>query len=103
MLRLTDSQYIPCLYVLNKIDQITIEELDILYRIPNCVPISGYHMWNIDTLLETIWARLNFVRIYTKPRGQLPDFTDPVILPAGKTTMVEFCNRIHRTIINEFK
>lgn len=31
--------YIPCIYVLNKIDQISIEELDIIYKVPHCVPI----------------------------------------------------------------
>ncbi len=34
--------YIPCLYVVNKIDAITMEELEILDRIPNYVPISAY-------------------------------------------------------------
>lgn len=34
-------RYIPVIYALNKIDAITIEELDILYRIPNSVPISS--------------------------------------------------------------
>lgn len=33
--------YIPCIYLLNKIDQISIEELDLVYKIPHCVPISG--------------------------------------------------------------
>lgn len=28
--------YIPCIYVLNKIDQISIEELDIIYKVPLC-------------------------------------------------------------------
>lgn len=31
--------YIPCIYLLNKIDQISIEELDVIYKIPHCVPI----------------------------------------------------------------
>jgi small GTP-binding protein len=30
--------YMPCIYVLNKIDQISIEELDIIYKIPHAVP-----------------------------------------------------------------
>jgi len=58
--------YIPCLYVLNKIDQISIEELDILYRIPNCVPISAHDEWNFDTLLASIWDRLNLLRMYAQ-------------------------------------
>lgn len=33
--------YIPCIYLLNKIDQISIEELDVIYKIPHCVPVSA--------------------------------------------------------------
>lgn len=34
--------YIPCLYVINKIDQITIEELDLFAKVPHYVPISAH-------------------------------------------------------------
>lgn len=47
--------YIPVLYVFNKIDQLTIEELDILDQIPNYVPISSQHEWNLEELMEEIW------------------------------------------------
>ncbi|KAI9248203.1 developmentally-regulated GTP-binding protein 1, partial [Sporodiniella umbellata] len=57
--------YIPAVYVLNKIDQISIEELDLIYKIPNAVPISSNHEWNFDELLEFMWTKLNLVRIYT--------------------------------------
>ena len=40
--------YIPVLYVFNKIDAITIEELDILDQMPNYVPISSQHKWNLE-------------------------------------------------------
>ncbi|RWS22789.1 developmentally-regulated GTP-binding protein 1-like protein, partial [Leptotrombidium deliense] len=56
--------YIPCIYVLNKIDQISIEELDIIYKIPHCVPISAHHKWNFDDLLEMTWDYLKLVRMY---------------------------------------
>jgi small GTP-binding protein len=46
--------YVPCIYVLNKIDQISIEELSILSSIDCCVPISAHHEWNFDDLLETV-------------------------------------------------
>ena len=55
--------YIPCIYLLNKIDQISIEELDIIYRIPHAVPISAHHKWNFDDLLEKMWEYLNLVRM----------------------------------------
>jgi len=95
--------YVPCLYVLNKIDQITIEELDVLYRMPNVVPISGRDKWNIDELLSKIWEKLDLVRIYTKPRGAIPDFSEPVVLRRAERTVGDFCNHIHKGILKEFK
>jgi len=95
--------YIPAIYVLNKIDQITIEELDLLDRMPNVVPISAEHEWNMDGLVEAIWAKLDLVRVYTKPKGQVTDFSEPVILKAGKTTVRHFCNRIHKSIAKDLK
>ncbi|XP_032145044.1 developmentally-regulated GTP-binding protein 1 [Sapajus apella] len=91
--------YIPCIYVLNKIDQISIEELDIIYKVPHCVPISAHHRWNFDDLLEKIWDYLKLVRIYTKPKDQLPDYTSPVVLPYSRTTVEDFCMKMHKNLI----
>lgn len=55
--------YIPCIYILNKIDQISIEELDLIYRIPHAVPLSAHHKWNFDDLLEKIWEYLSLLRM----------------------------------------
>jgi len=95
--------YIPAIYVLNKIDQISIEELDVIYKIPHCVPISAHHKWNFDDLLETLWEYLDFTRIYTKPKGQLPDYNEPVILRRDNRTVEGFVNKIHRTLLKDFK
>jgi len=98
-----NRSYIPCIYLLNKIDQISIEELDIICDIPHCVPISAHHKWNYDSLLEKLWEYLKLVRIYTKPKGQLPDYESPVVLQTDHCTLEDFCNKIHRTILKEFK
>ena len=123
--------YIPAIYVLNKIDQvsffifpifsnlwlkffdnlfllnlkikISIEELEIIYKVPHCVPISAHHKWNFDDLLETLWEYLDFTRIYTKPKGQLPDYNEPVILRRDNRTVEGFVNKIHRTLMKDFK
>uniref|UniRef100_A0A6B2G5R4 Developmentally-regulated GTP-binding protein 1 n=1 Tax=Myxobolus squamalis TaxID=59785 RepID=A0A6B2G5R4_MYXSQ len=95
--------YIPCIYVLNKIDQISIEELDILYRVPHCIPISAHHRWNFDDLLEMIWNYLDLIRIYTKPRGNLPDYTEPAVLGRSRCSIEDLCNSLHKAIIKEFK
>ena len=93
----------PAIYVLNKIDQISVEELDIIYKVPHCVPISAHHKWNFDDLLEKLWEYLKLVRIYTKPKGQLPDYSAPVVLTQGRSSVEDFCNKIHRAILQDFK
>ncbi len=55
--------YIPTLYILNKIDSISIEELEILDRVPHYVPISSRHGWNMDDLLENVWRYLDMIRM----------------------------------------
>lgn len=96
--------YIPAVYVMNKIDQISIEELDIISRIPHNCPISAHHEWNLDGLLEVIWDHLDFVRLYTKPRGQIPDYNAPVILKkTPQPSIATFCGRIHRQMLRKLK
>ena len=40
---------------------------------------------------------------YTKPKGQLPDYSAPVVLKSERKSVEDFCNKIHRSIIREFK
>ncbi|KIK06810.1 hypothetical protein K443DRAFT_119984 [Laccaria amethystina LaAM-08-1] len=95
--------YIPALYVLNKIDAISIEELDLLYKIPMSVPISSREWLNIDELIEKMWETLNLVRVYTKPRGLAPDYSSPVVLRRGRCTVEDFCASIHKEIAKQMK
>eukprot|EP00356_Strombidium_inclinatum_P014594 CAMPEP_0170492810 /NCGR_PEP_ID=MMETSP0208-20121228/12901_1 /TAXON_ID=197538 /ORGANISM="Strombidium inclinatum, Strain S3" /LENGTH=338 /DNA_ID=CAMNT_0010768625 /DNA_START=74 /DNA_END=1090 /DNA_ORIENTATION=- len=94
--------YVPCLYVLNKIDQISIEELDIIDRCPHYVPISAADNWNLDELMEKVWEYLDLIRIYTKPKGAIPDYDSPVIIKRG-SSVAQFCDSIHRGLLKEFK
>jgi len=98
-----NRKYCPCLYVMNKIDQITIEELDLISEIPHHVPVCAHHEWNLDGLADKIWEYMALYRIYTKPKGQIPDYTAPVILPADRNRMEDFCQRIHRSLLAQFK
>jgi ribosome-interacting GTPase 1 len=64
-----NRKYLKCLYVYNKIDQVTIEDVDRLAREPGSVVISGENGWNLDRLVAAIWDALQLLRIYTKKRG----------------------------------
>ena len=54
------------------------------------------------------------IRIYTKPKvgtifctfmkqGQIPDYEEPVILHAENPTIRDFCNRLHKAIVDQFQ
>ncbi|MDI1486826.1 MAG: GTP-binding protein rbg1 [Ramalina farinacea] len=103
VLEAKSRSYIPVIYALNKIDSISIEELDLIYRIPSACPISSEHGWNIDELLEQMWEQLQLRRIYTKPKGKVPDYSSPVVLKKNACTVEDFCNSIHKTIVDQFK
>lgn len=86
--------YIPCLYVFNKIDKISRQEVELIgKRLPHFLPISGEFGWNIEALKAKIWQYMDLTRVYTKPKGQMPDFSAPVILRGSRTTVEAFCNR----------
>lgn len=94
--------YIPCLYILNKIDQVSLEELELLDKIPHYVPVSAHLEWNFDELLAKIWDYLDLVRIYTKPKGQIPDYNAPVVM-RSQSNVETFCNKLHKGIMKQFK
>ena len=96
--------YMPCVYALNKIDAITMEELDVLDAVPHYCPISSHYKWNLDGLMDMVFEYLNMTRVYTKPKGQMPDYSAPVILRGiAEPTVETFCKKIHRTLITDFK
>lgn len=98
-----NRKYIPAIYVLNKIDQLTIEELDIIDQLPHHVPISAFHSWNLEELLEGIWEYTKMIRIYTKPKGQIPDYGAPVVLHDYGPSIENFCDRLHKGIMTQFR
>lgn len=98
-----NRKYVPCIYVLNKIDKISIEELDMIYRIKHAVPVCAHLKWNFDDLLDKCWDYLSLIRIYPKPKGAIIDYEQPVILRSERNSITDFCNSIHRNIISKFK
>ena len=36
-------------------------------------------------------------------QGKLPDYNEPVVLPRSRATVEDFCNKIHRSMIKNFK
>lgn len=98
-----NRKYCKCIYVLNKIDQTYIEDLEILSRVPHYIPISAKDQWNLDGLMEKVWEYLDLIRIYTKPKGQIPDYDAPVVIPRSYSRIEDLCDRLHKGLLKEFK
>jgi uncharacterized protein len=100
-----NRKYIKCLYVYNKIDMITIEEVDALARLPNTAVISSQHNLGLDLLKERLWEMLDLVRVYTEKKGSPPDLKDPLILTKGRGgfTVKAAIMQIHRNLLKNFK
>jgi hypothetical protein len=74
--------------VYNKIDSISLEQVDKLARSPHTVVISCELDLNLSHLIDRIWEELGLVRVYTKKRGAHPDLSDPVCMRRGATVEV---------------
>lgn len=78
-------------------DTITIEEMDKLAREPDSIVISVHMKLNLDALLAKMWEYMGLIRVYTKKRGQPPDFSDPLVLSSerrGTTVEVRVAHRL---------
>lgn len=99
---LGNRKYVRCLYCYNKVDAISLEEVDRLARQPNTVVISCEMGLNMDYLVDVIWKYLCLLRVYTKKKGEYPDIEQGLILRNG-STIEHVCRTIHRTLVNDFK
>ena len=63
------------------------------------------HCWNFDDLLEKIWDCLKLVEHLHQTQRPVswPDYTSPVVLPYSGTMVEDFCMKIHKNLIKEFK
>mmetsp|Transcript_27573 Transcript_27573/g.66282 ORF Transcript_27573/g.66282 Transcript_27573/m.66282 type:complete len:421 (+) Transcript_27573:83-1345(+) len=106
---LGNRQYKPCLYLYNKIDTITIEEVDQLAREPHSIVGSVNKNWNIgkphedDLLKQKMWEYLGLTRIYTKRKGSPPDLEEPVILSEIRKgrTVKSLCANISTQLLRD--
>jgi developmentally-regulated GTP-binding protein 2 len=94
--------YVPCVYVINKVDTIHLQEVDQMARMPYTCVISAHHKWNLDMMLDMVWNNMDVIRVYTKPQGRRPEFSEPLILRRG-ATIKDVCMQIHRTFASRFK
>ena len=100
-----NRKYVKCVYVYNKIDVCSIEEVDDIARQPMSWPISCYMNLGMEGLLLRVWNEMALVRVYTKKQGEKPDFEEPIVLSDGRggSKVTNFCKQLHATLHKEFK
>ena len=103
--RLTGNKtYAKALTVINKIDLVDdafVESLRSRVR-PGFVQVSADSDRNIDVLREEIYRRLEFIRVYMRPKGGQTDYAEPLIMRRG-ATVGAVCDKLHRSMRREFR
>jgi hypothetical protein len=99
-----NRRYIPAIVVLNKIDLVNPEYLiQVKKQIgEEFTPISADQKINIEDLKEVIYNKLNFIRVYLKPRSKEADLEEPLIVTAG-SSISDICTKIHRKFSEKAK
>ena len=105
-----NREYKPCLYLYNKIDTVTIEEVDQLARMPHSIVGSVAEGFNIgatdedDLLKQKLWEYLGLTRVYTKRKGSPPDLEEPVVLSEIRkgTSVKSLCANISSEMLRDF-
>ena len=96
--------YPHSIIVLNKIDLIDQKALNAMIPFlgENVIPVSANSNLNIEILKESIFNKLEFIRIYMRPKGKETDYEEPLIVRKG-TKVRDICAKLHRTMLRDFR
>jgi len=96
--------YVQSLTVMNKIDLVNqgfLNELQSNIK-SKIIPISADADININALKDAIYEKLDFIRIYMRPKGGETDYEEPLIARDG-STILDICNKLHRDMKKDFR
>ncbi|CAE6501220.1 OBG GTPase family GTP-binding protein [Candidatus Nitrosotenuis uzonensis] len=99
-----DKKYASSLTVLNKIDLVDerfVKEVKSKVK-SEVIPVSADGGVNIELLKDKIYDKLDFIRIYMRPKGGETDYKEPLIIRRN-STIEDVCNKLHRNLKKEFR
>ena len=101
---LKNTVYIPTLTVLNKIDMVDQSYVDEIIETQDydLLPISADTDANLEELKEEMFERLDLIRIYMRPKGEKPDFEEPLIIKNG-SSVENIADKIHRNLKKDLR
>ena len=99
-----NTLYLQSLKVINKIDLVDKRFIkDLVSTVGgDFVPISADKNMNIEFLKRAIYRKLDFIRIFLKPRGGEADYEEPLIMKRG-CIISDVCDKIHRNFVKDFR
>merc|ERR1712217_685206 len=102
-----NRKYCKCLYVYSKIDMLDKASVDELAHREHSLVVSVNLRLNYDYLLLRMWDEMDVVRVYTKKKGEFPDFKDPIVITPQRGnkqfTVENAVTLLHKSILNDFK
>lgn len=99
-----DKSYASSLTVLNKIDLVDekfVKEVKTKVK-SEVIPVSADGGINIELVKEKIYERLDFIRLYMRPKGGETDYKEPLII-RRHSTVEDVCNKLHRNLKKDFR
>lgn len=99
-----NKTYVQSLTIMNKIDLVNqgfLNELQSNIK-SKIIPISADSDINISALKDKIYEKLDFIRIYMRPKGGETDYDEPLITRSS-STVLEICNKMHRDLRRDFR
>jgi hypothetical protein len=96
--------YVDSLTIMNKIDLVNqgfVMELQKNSK-TKFIPISADSDINVNALKDAIFDKLDFIRIYMRPKGGETDFKEPLIARRN-STVLDICNKLHRDLKKDFR
>ncbi len=99
--------YLAAITVINKADRYTKQQLQIAKEsLKNhgwvVYMISAKKKQGLNQLKKGIFDHLYLIKIFMKPQGKKPDYSEPMILKKGDTVET-VCKRIHRDFKEKFR
>lgn len=101
------TTFLPCIILVNKNDDRSWdEEFEVFRELLEdrwpLLPISAQTGRNLEQLRETLFERLELMRIYSKLPGKEANLTAPFVLKKGGT-VAEFAAKVHQDFVTDFK
>jgi len=99
-----DKKYASSITVLNKIDLVDEKFVKSVRAkvTTDVIPVSADGGINVDLLKDKIYEKLDFIRIYMRPKGGETDYKEPLIIRRN-STVEDVCNKLHRNMKKEFR